>query len=792
MLRFASTHIALAFVVLLFVVVYPEADMPTDASQNNRHAPVAQLRQELQAVSKLSELLMLHKFNDSATLDLFRQNAVGIPDLLHPPSNMILSKEQNLTVQVAKFFHLDLSAIQRKIAKLMKGHERMKGQHITHQTERKYNHNDPETVSCGRHRALNCEQCLIGQFTASCRGDCTWSTSLAKCISADVRHFDSVTNASSKKVDPRTFWPATSKSSAALKMRISKWLHQRETARCVRTEVLNVGCTNYTIENLGFDPFLGWVDTIDECQKLCQVHPSGSCRYFFTFASGACFWRGQDYKQECATGHGDGFLGPANCSTPLSDPGAIGRYQMVFVGGPHFSGTSIMNKILGQSSNSTLLTNTGAVEDEGQHLQFAYPSAARVGSLSFGCHDDAWLTEKSPWITSEAQKSMLDAWGRHWDLSKPVLVEKSPPNVAHMRFLQKMFHDAQRVAFVMTVRHPLGILHGRIPSFGEFMLSKNSRFEQTPCSHLLSYAVSKLRCMLDTYRRIFADERFVENLRLYQIEHFMDNIEAGIQDLSEFVGLHDLGDHITYFEEVQSGTKNRSPRVKAALTVRERSVKRPSKAHKSLSEQREGFCSLTCQASFSCDQILDMARTDPTLALGDDRLSCGLLEKDFGCDCRSCTCKATRAETAGEAKARHRAYEKRKRESSLEKAVHKINKARAKKHRRNESASVSAHRRLQQDLGDASATALEGISIHKPRRDLFLWGGHQKFHLDPSLTWGWVDDWESILQHMHTPTNIKETDILAHVNETELSWWLWSKVLTENRDLIRKIQNITG
>ncbi|KAK3237325.1 hypothetical protein CYMTET_52589, partial [Cymbomonas tetramitiformis] len=46
-------------------------------------------------------------------------------------------------------------------------------------------------------------------------------------------------------------------------------------------------------------------------------------------------------------------------------------------------------------------------------------------------------------------------WARMWDLEKPVLLEKSPPNMMWMRFLQGMFPTASR--FVVITRHPLAV-----------------------------------------------------------------------------------------------------------------------------------------------------------------------------------------------------------------------------------------------------------------------------------------------------------------------------------------------
>jgi hypothetical protein len=49
---------------------------------------------------------------------------------------------------------------------------------------------------------------------------------------------------------------------------------------------------------------------------------------------------------------------------------------------------------------------------------------------------------------------LCDEWARYWDLSCPVLLEKSPPNLVHTRFLQHMFPEAR---FVVILRHPIAV-----------------------------------------------------------------------------------------------------------------------------------------------------------------------------------------------------------------------------------------------------------------------------------------------------------------------------------------------
>jgi hypothetical protein len=39
-------------------------------------------------------------------------------------------------------------------------------------------------------------------------------------------------------------------------------------------------------------------------------------------------------------------------------------------------------------------------------------------------------------VTHDNRLRLFREWATHWDLSRPVLLEKSPPNMMWMRFLQ--------------------------------------------------------------------------------------------------------------------------------------------------------------------------------------------------------------------------------------------------------------------------------------------------------------------------------------------------------------------
>jgi len=127
--------------------------------------------------------------------------------------------------------------------------------------------------------------------------------------------------------------------------------------------------------------------------------------------------------------------------------------RLVFVAGLHRSGTTPLARCLAGHPQVSGFSGTPATEDEGQHLQDVYPPARRYGGTGrFALDPRAHLTEDSPLATEENARRLFAQWRPYWDLSKPVLVEKSPPNLVMTRFLQALYPDA---SFVVVVRHPV-------------------------------------------------------------------------------------------------------------------------------------------------------------------------------------------------------------------------------------------------------------------------------------------------------------------------------------------------
>jgi hypothetical protein len=130
-------------------------------------------------------------------------------------------------------------------------------------------------------------------------------------------------------------------------------------------------------------------------------------------------------------------------------------HTVVFVGGLHRSGTTLLARCLTEHPLVSGFSGTGVPADEGQHLQTVYPPAKVYGGPGkFAFHPEAHLTESSELVTAENAERLRAEWSVYWDLAKPVLVEKSPPNLIRGRFLQAMFPGSR---LVMMMRHPIAV-----------------------------------------------------------------------------------------------------------------------------------------------------------------------------------------------------------------------------------------------------------------------------------------------------------------------------------------------
>ena len=126
--------------------------------------------------------------------------------------------------------------------------------------------------------------------------------------------------------------------------------------------------------------------------------------------------------------------------------------KYIFICGLHRSGTSTLTKMIGTSKSISIHTNTNVPENEGQHIKSVYDRALKHGGAgSFGFDKNYHYTEESYLLNAENNDKILNEWSKYWDLNKSILVEKSPPNIIHTRYLQEIVPNS---FFIIILRHP--------------------------------------------------------------------------------------------------------------------------------------------------------------------------------------------------------------------------------------------------------------------------------------------------------------------------------------------------
>jgi hypothetical protein len=131
------------------------------------------------------------------------------------------------------------------------------------------------------------------------------------------------------------------------------------------------------------------------------------------------------------------------------------RRMFLFVTGVHRSGTTPLYRCLRDHPQISGFQNTGVSEDEGQHLQTVLPRGGAFGGPGrFGHHPGSHMTEADPSARSETAADLFQQWQGHWDLSKAVLAEKSPPTLLRTRLFQALFPNSR---FLVIVRHPAAV-----------------------------------------------------------------------------------------------------------------------------------------------------------------------------------------------------------------------------------------------------------------------------------------------------------------------------------------------
>jgi sulfotransferase family protein len=208
----------------------------------------------------------------------------------------------------------------------------------------------------------------------------------------------------------------------------------------------------------------------------------------------------------------------ADCGVGRGGPVVVPA-ALVFVGGLHRSGTSLVHRWLAAHPDVTGFSGTGVPEDEGQHLQTVFLPDYRFGGAGrFAFGAAAHLTEHSTLLSPENRARLASEWGRYWRPGAPVGVEKSPTNLVRARFLQAFFPEA---VFVMVLRHPIAVA-GATRKGRRRLLSYEALVHHWVVAHTI------LAC----------DAARIRNLHVIRYEHLVADPQASLAPVFAAVGLH--------------------------------------------------------------------------------------------------------------------------------------------------------------------------------------------------------------------------------------------------------------
>ncbi len=156
------------------------------------------------------------------------------------------------------------------------------------------------------------------------------------------------------------------------------------------------------------------------------------------------------------------------------------------------------------------------------HLQSVYhPSGYYGGAGEFGFHPPAHLTESSSLVTEANRHKLFLEWSKYWDLNKPYLLEKSPPNVIRTRFLQAIFPKSY---FIILVRHPLAVTYATWAWYRKYRL------------HTRSFA-RILEHWLVCHELFLEDSKYLNNVILLKYEQFVASPNVWMDKINSFLHL---------------------------------------------------------------------------------------------------------------------------------------------------------------------------------------------------------------------------------------------------------------
>jgi hypothetical protein len=184
--------------------------------------------------------------------------------------------------------------------------------------------------------------------------------------------------------------------------------------------------------------------------------------------------------------------------------------KWVFIIGCYGSGTTLLNKMLATHPM------IGSLPEEGQFLTDQLPTPRSFGLSRLWAlrPEHFYLDENSPGCRRALK--IKRQWGAHFnDLMRPILIEKSVPNMARIRWLEKNFAPAH---FIAIIRSPYAVAES-------IRRKKSNALEDCAQQWLKSNEI------------MLRDLEHVKNKYIMQYEKLTENPNEIWQEVLDFLGI---------------------------------------------------------------------------------------------------------------------------------------------------------------------------------------------------------------------------------------------------------------
>jgi hypothetical protein len=225
-------------------------------------------------------------------------------------------------------------------------------------------------------------------------------------------------------------------------------------------------------------------------------------------------------------------------------------HSYVFICGLFHSGTGTLRRAIASVApqRTSIHSGTNRIEDEGKYMQTVYPvnheRDARLWHCAFAESkriDDSRhpphsagslaLDEVDAANAAPRGSSLLFAqWARWWDLSRPILVEKSPMNMLRTRYLDALFPEM--ASFAAIIRHPFGACTMQLKAAFKALLAPplehgGSGARRGRAPRVYTAIFDRLRSILDAWLDLYAqyerDTRPLARATLVRFEALLAN-----------------------------------------------------------------------------------------------------------------------------------------------------------------------------------------------------------------------------------------------------------------------------